>query len=172
MRERRFRIWDNEFRAYRKGPNKVHHLSQKDGVVMSIALNPDIKKLSGESRFKMEDSTGCFDIHGVEIFEGDLVCLEYQGCHPHEDLHNIMEIIYDRGAFKLKPRTLSPPTFRGVGGGNMFFSHIVEIVGHDKDGDPIYNFAMPPARPLCDLLNITRVIGNINTTQYTWAKNE
>jgi len=155
---------------YRPGRDKVHSFVQNDGI-LTIILYPHLKKIVEESRFKLEDSTGCFDINGVEIFEGDLVCLEYHGCHPHEDLHNIMEIIYDRGAFKLKPRTLSPPTFPR-GGGNMFFSHIVEIVGHDKDGDPIYNFAMPPARPLCDLLNITRVIGNINTTQYTWAKNE
>lgn len=163
MRQPRFRIWDNERNAYRLSINSVHCIKYNDGI-MTIGLHPYIKATAGESRFKLEESTGCFDINNVEIFEGDLVCLKYHGCHPHEELHNVMEIIYDCGSFKVKPIKLMPPANPavGIGGGNTIFSHVTLIDGFDEHDNVVYKYVMPPAIPLCNISNIIKVIGNIN----------
>lgn len=146
---------------YRDDHRLAFHLEQKNGIV-TVELNNDIRQINGEYRFKLEDFTGCVDVNEVEIYEGDLVCLNHFGARIDEDKVNIMEIVFLRGAYMLQPRKLSPSSFRGIGGGNLFFSHIAEIVGHDREGEPVYNYVMPGPRPLCDLLNITKVIGNVN----------
>lgn len=110
--------------------------------------------------FICQQYTGVLDVDGNEIYEGDIVWLDTFGCRLDEKDYNRFEIIFDRGAFQLKPIKLAPSTFRGIGGGNYQFSHIVEIVGHDEDDMPIYNYKMPPPSPLSDF-NVCRVMGNV-----------
>lgn len=69
-RKLEFRVWDKELKQF-ASPN-VHHL-HKDGELMSIVLNLDISKISGNDRFIVQQFTGLTDINGQKIFEGDIV---------------------------------------------------------------------------------------------------
>lgn len=103
----------------------------------------------------IQQSTGVFDQNNKEIYEGDIVYLNYLDC-PEIDSKNLFEIIFKRGCFQLKPIKLSPPPF----GGNGAFSWVQYIEGWDKQGYEKYRYELPPPRPICDF-NIMVVVGNI-----------
>lgn len=97
------------------------------------------------------------DIDGHPIYEGDLVYLVLNT--PEYDKKNIFEIVKHRGSFAVKPRKLTPPPH----GGNYMFSWITTIIGHNEEGEPIYDYTLPPPRSV-DQFNIIKVIGNIFET--------
>lgn len=86
MREIKFRIWDKELKRY-DSPN-VHHLLKNDGIV-SIVLNMDVQKISGNDRFIIQQYTGLKDKNGKEIYEGDIIAF---GSTEQEDL---FEVVWD-----------------------------------------------------------------------------
>jgi hypothetical protein len=103
----------------------------------------------------IQQFTGVLDQNNKEIYEGDIVYLNYLD-HPEIDSKNLFEIIFERGCFQLKPIKLSPPP----NGGNGAFSWMKYIEGWDEQGYEKYRYELPPPRPICDF-NIMVVVGNV-----------
>lgn len=107
-----------------------------------------------QHQFPVQQYAGKKDALDNEIYEGDIVYLNHYDV-PAIDMDCLFEIIFDDGAFKLKPIKLGkPPT-----GGVSFFHWLKYITGEDSKGNPIYRFELPPPAPICGF-NRMRVIGN------------
>jgi hypothetical protein len=143
MRELKFRVWDDRLNLF-----NYFDLTNVMGHLPMDCLD------------NVQQFTGVIDPYGNEIYEGDIVWLESAHIDEDEKNRNRFEIVFHRGAFQVKPIFLSKPQGFGIGGGNHQFTHMVEIIGHDEEDMPIYNYVLPPARPLSDF-NICVVMGNI-----------
>jgi hypothetical protein len=150
-RELKFRIWDNLKKEW--VAKKVYHASIDSSGEFSFKQHSE--------GFAIQQYTGVKDVNDKKIYEGDIVWLNSaMSFGPWEKENNRFEIVFHRGCFQLKPIKLSKPQDNGVGGGNLQFSHMVEIIGHDADDMPVYEYHLPPPRPLCDF-NICEVMGNV-----------
>ena len=148
MNDIKFRAWDGK---------KMHRLWSSFRVQYSAGGHPHISfYLDGipkKEELSLQQFTGVLDVKKREIYEGDYVVLEH-GRFPESILmKNIFEIVFERGVFALQPCKLDKPD------GCLNFSWIKYIMGHKKDGSPIYKYELPGPRPLCEF-NICRIIGN------------
>jgi hypothetical protein len=154
-REIKFRVWDKASQNFLLSEVSGKHPFHFVGALETYSIE------SSHPDYVFQQYTGRKDENEQEIYEGDIVWLNF--AHAFESWgkeNNRFEIVFYRGAFQLKPIKLSKPQGFGIGGGNGQFSHLVEIVGHDEDDDPIYEYRLPPPQPLCDF-NICVVMGNI-----------
>ena len=154
-REIKFRIWDHEKKQFLTYPCYVNHLDGNEFMCFDRYFTVS------EERCVLQQYTGRQDVNDKDIYEGDIVWLDYAHCSPeYEKQNNIFEIIFHRGAFQLNPIKLSKPQGYGISGGNFAFRHMVEIIGHDDEDIPIYKYHLPPPRPLCDF-SVCVVMGNV-----------
>lgn len=112
-----------------------------------------------EDNFIIQQYTGVEDIDGKELYEGDIVGLDF-GYNKDWIYENLFEIIFEQGAFCLKTIKLSKPQGNGVGGGLHTFTHTVFIVGHDDELNPIYRYELPLPQPIYNY-RVCKYLGNI-----------
>ena len=99
MKETKFRAWDESTNTM-SYEVEFHRFSDCYGFRMELEHH---KKhwVNVDSKFVMQ-YTGLKDKNGKEIYEGDLLKMDYHG-------DNIFEVVFDNGAFCIKP-FMSPDT--------------------------------------------------------------
>lgn len=184
MNKNTFRIWDKQDKKFIKNESSLHACSNwminpftgklvnfiesmdgDHGPFYTMEEYQDFYAEGGEiireDRYVVQQCVGKRDTNDKKIYEGDIGFLDYSGSSPKwEKEHNLFEVIFHRGAFKLKPIKLAMPQSNGDRGGNLCFSYMVEIVGHDEEGNPIYRYHLPPPQYLGEF-NIFEIIGNV-----------
>lgn len=144
-----FRVWDKLKKEFIKDGfyYKNEYISIALGFYSEVCVSP--------KNLILQQFTGCFDNNGRKIYNGDIVYLNQYRC-PEVDKQNLFQIVFQRGAFQLKPIKLtSPPN-----GGCLGFTWLQYIEGFDKDGSEKYRYELPPPQPMCNF-GIIIVIGNI-----------
>ena len=152
MRQHKYRIWDNLKKEWLN--KKVYHSSitlDANGIgEFSFKQHPE--------GYTVQQYAGKNDELGQEVYEGDIVYLNHYGV-PTVDMSCLFEVIFDDGAFQLKPIKLGTPP----NGGISDFTWMRYIEGEDSEGNTIYRYELPPPKLIC-VMNRMRVIGNIFET--------
>lgn len=104
MRELKFRLWDLQRKIFLDNPSRFRRLAiDFNGGVYDG--NQDATCLNG---YLVQQYIGIKDINGIEIFEGDIVRLNYYDFARHGYFNPVMEVVFDYGSFKLRhPNTQS-----------------------------------------------------------------
>ena len=115
--------------------------------------------LDNPDSFDVLQFTGQQDRDAVEIYEGDLVGMDYyHGELEYLLTENIFEVVWYRGGFHLKPVKLS-------GDGNLSFTWSKTLSDReDEEGERIWDKELPPPQSLGNF-NICVVLGNVFENQ-------
>jgi len=152
MKDVKFRIWES------RGQNRF--LSTSNGLDFEPSYllkgNAPVSEFlkRTDDWFVVQSFTGKKDVNKQEIYEGDIVYLKYYDV-IEVDTSCLFKVIFDDGAFKLKPIKLGTAPDGGIGD----FSWMRYIVGDDSTGT-IYRYELPPSSPICGRARMC-VIGNI-----------
>jgi len=143
----KFRLWckvNNEF----VDPKTL-------GGILNYRYNGSLNSIFKDDTIEFQQFTGKTDKQNADIYEGDIVYLNHYDV-PEVDKQCLFEIIFEDGAFKLKPIKLGQAPNGGVSG--FFWMRYIE--GWNADGDEKYRYELPPPQPVCGF-NRMVVIGNI-----------
>lgn len=152
MRELKFRIWCKGT-STNANFNKPRWILPTDFILLKYyRCFQDVIK---SDDFVVQQYTGKNDELDNEVYEGDIVYLNHYDV-PEVDMSCLFEIIFESGAFQLKPFKLGT----APNGGVSSFHWLRYIEGEDARGNTIYSYELPGPEPICRFGRM-RVIGNI-----------
>jgi hypothetical protein len=176
-RELKFRIWDKQYCKWLENSSSLHcysnwticpftgNLVDYVGAIDSdhgdtFTASPAADcirygKFLKKPRYIIQQYTGKNDELDNEVYEGDIVYLNHYDV-PEVDMSCLFEIIFESGAFQLKPFKLG----KAPNGGVSLFHWLQYIEGEDEQGNTIYRYELPLPEPVCKFSRM-RVIGNI-----------
>ena len=177
-RQLKFRIWDKQTKVWLENSASFHCFSNwticpftgelidyvgaidgDHGETYSASPAPDYyltpNGVVKELRYVIQQYAGKNDELDNEIYEGDIVYLNHYDV-PEVDMSCLFEIIFESGAFQLKPFKLG----KAPNGGVSSFHWLCYIEGEDTNGNTIYRYELPLPEPVCRFGRM-RVIGNI-----------
>ena len=106
MREIKFRAWDKENKAFM--PNEGYVIC--DGDVMGLRYGNEMEDVLTD-QVELMQYTGLKDMNGVEIYECDIVQVNYSG---NDDFSGLALVVFRNGCFELEGKIMKIINSEGI----------------------------------------------------------